>query len=229
MEATYQKTGEYHLKNGLDNQDAVYEAESKTAKIVVIADGVSACCNGKQGAEISCRAVGDIMLNETEYMFSASKEKIAGLLSSYVYKQLSIIAKKDNQPVSSYASTLSFVCCNKINGKVMTFVLGDSLIYRISDGNILLACKPNLSDNSEIYTTTTRNVAEAIEINISASPESGQYLLATDGAWTTFYSDGVLSYELEQAVTEGKIIDYLEKQQCTDDCSIVMIAVSKGT
>ncbi len=228
IKTTYQKIGKYHLEKGSDNQDVVHEVESKTAKIIVIADGVSSCTNGGRGAEIACKAVSDIMLNETEYMFSSSKEKVAGLLSSYVYKQLSIVAKKDKQPVSSYSSTLSFVCYNKISGEIMTFILGDSLIYLILDGNMTLACEPKLFDDSKTYTTTTQNVAEVIEINVFASQNSARYLLATDGAWKTFYSGGVLSDKIEQAVREEKIIDYLEKQQCMDDCSIVMMDVLKG-
>lgn len=225
---TYQKTGKYHLENGLDNQDVVYEAESRTAKIIAIADGVSACCNGKQGAEIACKTICDIMLDETEYIFSSSKEKAAGLLSAYVYKKLNAVANESNQSVSSYSSTLSFVCYNKINSKTMTFLLGDSLIYMISDGNMSLACKPKLLDDSKTYSTTTENVAEVIELNVFIPQNNVRYLLATDGAWKTFYSGGFLSDKLEQATKEGKIIDYLEKQQCKDDCSIVMMDVPKG-
>lgn len=228
IKTAYQKTGKYHLEKGLDNQDIVYEAESKTAKIIVIADGVSSCTNGGRGAEIACKAVSDIMLNETEYMFSSTKEKVAGLMTAYVYKQLSIAAKKDKQPVISYSSTLSFVCYNKISGEIMTFILGDSLIYLILNGNMTLACKPKLFDDSKTYTTTTTNVTEVIEINVFESQDSARYLLATDGAWKTFYSSGVLSDEIEQAVREEKIFDYLEEQQCTDDCSIVMMDVPKG-
>lgn len=228
MKTSYQKTGKFHLERGLDNQDIVYEAESKTAKIIVIADGVSSCTNGGKGAEIACNAVSNIMLNETAYMFSSSSGKVADLLSAYVYKQLNIAAKKDNQPIISYSSTLSFVCYNKISREIMTFILGDSLIYMILDGNMILACKPKLFDDSKTYTTTTKNVAEVIEINLFASQNSARYLLATDGAWKTFYSGGVLSDKIEQAVREEKIIDYLEEQQCTDDCSIVMMDVPKG-
>lgn len=225
---TYQKTGKYHIANRTDNQDAVLEAESVTAKIIVIADGVSSCLNGRQGAEIACKAVSDIMLNETSYIFSSSSEKIAGLLSAYVYKKLSEVARADNQPVESYSSTLSFVCHNKINGKTMTFLLGDSLIYMISDGEPALACKPKLLDDCKTFTTTTKNVSEAIEINVCTHTSKVRYILATDGAWGTFYSCGILSDKFEQAVKEEKIIDYLEEQQCNDDCSIIMMDIPKG-
>ena len=225
---TYQKTGEYHSTNGFDNQDAVIKAESKTAEIVVIADGVSSCINSKRGAEIACKAVSEIMLNETEYIFSSSKEKIAGLLSAYVYKELMAEAKNNNQPVESYSSTLSFVCYNKISGEVMTFMLGDSLIFLIKKDNIFLACTPELFEYCKTYATTTKDVAKVIEINILSPKDNICYLLATDGAWKTFYSGSVLSEEVGQAVKEENIIGYLEKQSCKDDCSIVMIDIPKG-
>lgn len=213
---------------GLDNQDIICENESKTAYIIVVADGVSSCANGKRGAEIACKAICDIMLDETEYIFSASKKKIAGLLSSYVYKKLNLVANEDNQPITSYSSTLSFVCYNKIDGKIMTFVLGDSLVYLISEGRLALACKPILFYDSKTYTTTTESIAEIIDLNIFFPQKNARYLLATDGAWKTFYSDGMLSSELECAVKEEKIIDYLKARHCVDDCSIAIIDLPKG-
>lgn len=168
------------------------------------------------------------MLNETEYFFDAKKEKIAGLLSSYVYTKLASEAKTNNESVESYSSTLSFVCYNKINGKIMTFVIGDSLIYTISQGNLSLACIPEVFDDSKTYTTTTKGVADVTEINVIPKTENVRYLLATDGAWKTFYSGGILSGEAELAIKEENIIKYLENQQCMDDCSIVMMDIPKG-
>lgn len=43
-----------------------------------------------------------------------------------------------------------------------------------------------------------------------------------------FIRGGILSDKLEQAVREENIIDYLEEQQCKDDCSIMMMGVPKG-
>lgn len=225
---TYQKTGKYHLENNTECQDVIYEAESVTAVITVIADGVSSSPNSRRGAEIACEAVSSVMLNETEYIFSSSKEKVAGLLSAYVYKKIISEACNNSQPAESYSSTLSFVCYNKISGRVMTFVLGDSLIYKIKDGNMTLACTPGLPGNSGTYATTTKDVAKEIETEIS-SPEDGvRYLLATDGAWKTFYSGGVLCDELKQAVKKENITGYLEKQLCEDDCSVAVMDIPKG-
>lgn len=224
----YQQPGEYHLSNGLENQDVVFGAENRVAKIIAIADGVSSCSKGKRGAEIACEAIGGIMLNETSYVFSASPQKIAALLSTYVYGKLLFEAKSNNELVEQYASTLSFVCFNKLDGRVMTFVLGDSLIYRIDDAGLSLAVVPELLDGSKTYATTTKGVANVIKVSITQPTESISYLLATDGAWKTFYANGKLSEEAEQAAKNKNIIGYLKNQHCKDDCSVIMMDVPKG-
>lgn len=227
--SVYQKTGEYHLLNDMQSQDTVLQEESKTAKISVIADGVSSCENSKRGAEIACEAVSRLMLNETEYLFAASKKKIADLISAYVYKKLLEEARAHNNSVDSYASTLSFVCYNKLSGEVMTFVLGDSLVYIIDQGAIALSCTPSVIYEHMTYTTTTKNVADIIKVDFSKKNDV-KFLLATDGAWKTFYygGGGSFSRELLKAVEEDNIDSYLENQHCVDDCSIVTIAIPKG-
>lgn len=206
----------------------MFEGESNTAKIIAIADGVSSCINCKRGAEIACQAVSEIMLEETEYIFSANKDKIAGLLSAYIYRKLLFEAKQNKQTVDSYASTLSFVCYNKITNEIMTFVLGDSLIYLIDKGNITLVTLPDLPGGSTTYATTTKDVVDVINIKIFKAQDDSRFLLATDGAWETFYLNGVLSEKLQQAAKENTIIEYLEKQICYDDCSIAIMDIPKG-
>ena len=225
----YQKTGSYHLLNGLQSQDVVWQAESNTAKICAIADGVSACENGKRGAEIACESASRVMLDETEYMFSASEGKVANLLSSYIRQKLTEEAAIYNNCLESYASTLSFVCYNKLSGEVMTFVLGDSLIYLVEQGSMTLCGEPRVSYDGMTYTTTTKNVADVVDIKISQKSDV-KFLLATDGAWKTFYSgdSGSLSFEMLQAVKENDIAGYLENQRCADDCSVIMMDIPKG-
>ncbi len=225
----YQKTGEYHLLHGLQSQDVVMQAENDTAKISVIADGVSSCENGRRGAEIACEAVSSVMLNETDYIFAASKGKTASLLSAYIYKKLLMEARAHNKPVESYASTLSFVCYNKLSGETMTFVLGDSLVYLIEQGDVTLACSTEIFYNHMTHTTTTKNVADVIDINFSKKSDV-KFLLATDGAWKTFYSGGggLLSREMLQAVEEDNVGGYLASQRCADDCSVAIIEIPKG-
>ncbi len=228
MKTTYQKTGENHLAHGMENQDVIFEAESKTAKILAIADGVSSCSNCKRGAKIACEAVSEIMLNETEYIFESSKKKAKGLLTSYVYEKLLIEARKNNETIESYSSTLCFVCLYKKKNIVMVFVLGDSLVYQIHDRKISLACIPELFDDSRTYTTTTKNNKDIAIIEMFHISDDSKFILVSDGAWKTFYSKGLISEDFEKAMQEENIMRFIENQKCRDDCSIAMLSIQKG-
>jgi hypothetical protein len=111
----------------------------------------------------------------------------------------------------------------------MTFVLGDSLVYLIEQGNVTLACSTEIFYNHMTHTTTTKNVADVIDINFSKKSDV-KFLLATDGAWKKFYSGGggLLSREMLQAVEEDNVGGYLAGQRCEDDCSVAIIEIPKG-
>lgn len=225
MKMLYQKSGSYHLMNGYENQDAVLKAESPTAEIIVLADGVSDCNKARRGAQIACEAVSDILLNETEYIFSCEKEKIKGLLTSYVRSQLQREARLTLTDVNEYASTLSFVCRNKISNEVLTFMLGDSMIYSVTDGRLAAEGSPVLTHTSAVYTTTTPCNERLAAAEIRQCGREEKFMIASDGAWRSFYTDGVLSDEVRSAVICNGIADFLEQRQCRDDCSIVILDV----
>lgn len=224
----YKKTGNYHIANGLPNQDCVWEAENEIIKVAIIADGVSTCKNSLKGAEIVCKAVGEILLDEAEYIFASGKEKTAGLIAAYIYKKLLIEANVQKEKVESFSSTISFVCFNKAIGKVMTFVLGDSLIYGIKGDSFLLACSPVISDENGILTTTTHGIEDYIDINIFSTDDYSRFVLCTDGAWRTFYKDGRLQKNISSMINckhIESIKKYFDAQNCFDDCSCIIMNI----
>lgn len=227
MKTKYIVTGKRNLERNFECQDALEQAESPTAILTVVADGVTSCEHADKGAALSCEAIKKIMLNETEYIFNLSKERAAALIVKYVYNTLQKYAESQNEDVNSYSSTLSFVCYNKFDGRVMTFTLGDSLAYLIKDSELLLCGKPRVLGNGQTYSTTTEYAEEAVDINIFPRAHADRYILATDGAWKKFYLGGRLSKQIEIAAAENKIIDYLEKQEHEDDCSIVIMDIPK--
>ena len=230
MITTYQRTGAYHKKNKLECQDVIFQSESNTATIIAIADGVSSCENSKRGAEIACKAVSDIMLGETEYIFASPREKAAGLLISYVQGKLREEAAKGNSSFESYSSTLSFVCFNKLSGEIMSFVLGDSLLYLMMDGKLTLACTTEHFSGNQTYTTTTDGVEKVVEIKRLYSYRNVKFVLATDGAWREFYENGAVCSSAEIAMLNNDIAAYLDNKPCSDDCSIAIfdIAAEEG-
>ena len=224
----YQKSGRFHLMNGIANQDVLLHAESGTAEAILVADGVSACSMSRRGADVACRAVSDILLHETEYLFGCEKEKLKGLLTAYVFGELRLEAEKTKKAVEEYASTLCFACRNKLSDEVMTFTLGDSLVYTVKNGRLLLAGSPVLTGSSTTYTTTTPQSARYADISISRLSGDEKFLVASDGAWRSFYSGGVLSEDIKTAVQNDSIVSFLKNRQCNDDCSIAILDIRQG-
>ena len=224
----YKKTGNYHIDNGLPNQDYVWEAENEIIKAAIIADGVSTCKNSLKGAEIVCKAVGEVLLDEADYIFASPKEKTVSLMVAYIYKKLLTEANAQKETVESFSSTLSFVCFNKANGKVLTFVLGDSLIYAVKGDSFLLACSPVFWDENRTLTTTTQNIEPYIDINIFSVNDYSRFVLCTDGAWKTFYKNGVLKKDILSAIKSddmNSVKNYFDAQICFDDCSCIVMNI----
>lgn len=209
-------------------KDAAIHCESLTAEIVAVADGVSSCRNGKKGAEIAVKAAAELLLEETEYFFSSEKEKIAGLIVSYIRDKIFSFVEKNNQEPESYASTLSFVCRNKKTNEVMTFLLGDSLIFSFGEKEKhRLACKPVFLNDFKTITTMTENAEKFVDIKRNAPKDISYFVLATDGAWASFYENSGFAEDFK-AITEKEIVEYLKKQECKDDCSVAFLNLKKG-
>ena len=54
---SFTKTGKYHLSNEINNQDAYATGSNERFDAIVLADGVSSCKKGGQGAEIAVEVV----------------------------------------------------------------------------------------------------------------------------------------------------------------------------
>lgn len=173
-------------------------------------------------------AVGEILLDEADYLFVSDKKKTAELVIAYIYKKLLNEAQARNEEVESFSSTLSFACLNKTNGKILTFVVGDSLIYSVSDTTFEIAGSPVLPEEGGTFTTTTQGVEDFVDVNIFSSEDYLRFVLCTDGAWRTFYKNGVLCDEVFDLM-KSKDIKHIEKyfdlQENFDDCSCIIIDV----
>lgn len=220
----YQKKGIAHT----ENQDFVCEGENERAKIILIADGVGSCKKSKIGARLVCEHICKIMLTDVEYIFSLSKENIAKLICTNLQIVLKQEADRHGACIYDYSSTLSFVCHNKITKQTMTFVLGDSLVYQIKSNDISLICRPIIHGMNFVNTTTTHGADREVKIEILEPSEASGFLLATDGAWRSFYKDGFISNEFINALENEGIAEFFKNRECKDDCSIVIMEIPRS-
>ncbi len=205
-------------------QDFTLTENNARIDIHVIADGVSSCKNSHIGAELACRAVCSILSEDCDYFF-ACKEKYAGvLLLNYVRRMLRERAEKDGEELTSYASTLSFVCRHKKSGDVMIFSLGDSKVFCLETDDLQPLTSAKTDGQNRCVTTLTQGAEECIQIRILKNKTRSDFLLMTDGAWQMMYVNCFLRSDLRVMLQNrdfGSFATALEQMQPADDCSFI--------
>ena len=217
----YSKTGERHREENRENQDCVYSAENDFAAFFAVADGVSACKNSRSGAQLACEVCADILLEHTGYYFDSDEEKVKQILLDNIRSAISRKAGQERCEPEDYASTLSFLCFDKLHERVMTFSLGDSRIYRMN-GNGIDRINQTVSHgmNAVCSTTSRRAEKEAVLFRDSKRADDS-FLLCTDGFWKAAEAD---SFPAEPGLFEngGALAALLDRQTIRDDCSFLL-------
>lgn len=152
-----------------------------------VADGVSSCKNSRKGAETTCKVTCDMLLDEFDYFFNSSSEKVSWLILNYVKKQLNILAKQSNQSFNSYASTLCFICIEKSNKKAITFTLGDSHLYLLNSDTAFLEDGIIDYKNNVVCATVTENAEKNAIVKFYDEFNFDGLIICTDGAWKTLF------------------------------------------
>lgn len=216
---TYTKKGNRRSRN----QDVITHGQNDEYEVIALADGVSSCKKGKEGAEIACKTVSDIFLNCGRLFFNYSRKKTANIVLDEIKRNISIAAKHDNEPSDSYSSTICFVCLEKRTGKIISFQLGDSHIFLLSkDGCDAI----NAKGAYELCFTTYPDADEYTFIDIFHTDNIQGLLLCSDGAWKLLYNKNILNPEILHAIKHlnFEIFEaFLKNKNNTDDCSYILL------
>lgn len=160
--------------------------------------------------------------------FDYSPEKTAFILLAEIKKQLSELSKKSNKPIESFASTLCFACLEKKTNRLMTFQLGDSNLYLISENG----CRFSLDEKAVPQAFTVYEDAdEKAAVSVCAADGLNAVLLCSDGAWREFYEKGDFNKELYEALKRSdffRLKSFLEERSCADDCSYILMNFNKN-
>lgn len=221
---TFSKTGEYHKKHNLENQDYSYTYETSEGAFFAMADGVSSCENSREGAEIACAISAKVILDDIDYYFDSKPEKTIDLILANIRHRIRKIAKGAHQKDISYASTLCFVCVHKKRNQVMTFVLGDSRVYFFSSGTAYQKNPVRTYEDNVTCTTLTEFVREEVGFSIDDYSEDDGFMLCTDGCWKNLFYIDENNNTVMKKVDSNEIMEYLNNTVITDDCSFLAVA-----
>ncbi len=215
---TYTKTGLAHLNGGIGNQDYYFCAENDDAVFYAVSDGVSACADSAEGAMIACKTAAEILLDDVDYYFDSKKIKTAGLILDNIREDIRAKASASGKDPRSYSGTLSFVLSSKKDSRMMTFSVGDSRIYKVTDEGVsLISGSKNCSDNLTV-STMTADAADDAELEIIERKDGESYILCTDGVWKG------LTDHPEVVMNDPETIESsLDNEAQADDCTFLFI------
>ena len=222
----YSEPGALHLSAGQENQDRMRIVETGRCVAAALADGVSGCVCGAEGAACSCAAAVKLLTEETAYFFESGEAKVSRLLLDYIRRQLARIAEAAGREAADYASTLSFVCIDKRAGRMLLFQLGDSTVFLQQNGALQPAFPAYApGEGRGVYTTCTRDAAFHAAAAILPLEEAERALICSDGAWRRMYARDRIGPAAAAAALAGpvQLASFLAQEPCPDDCSFVYL------
>ena len=222
---SYSTVGSDHRAKGLDNQDFILTAERGDRAILALADGVSSCAAGGEGARLVCETLSERLLSETADLFSVNTDTLTREMLGCALEALRTAAAASGRAVEDYSSTLCLALYNKLDGRALLFQLGDSLIFIERDGK-LVARIGEVSENAETICTTTQDAHRAVTVRVLASPDYDSITMLSDGAWRPLYRDRATfaSVVSELQARDGEaLIKRLRSANDPDDASMVAL------
>lgn len=220
----FSKTGTYHKKAGIENQDCIYSMEDKDYIAIMLADGATGCSHGREGAEIACEAVKQIINTERNRFFSYRLEKISFLLLEHILYFLEQRIPQ-NEDIAEYGSTFSLAYMDKKTGRTVLVNLGDSAVIQTSDKGCSILSEPKRHHGSPCLTTTigAENYVRAYEYSC---PYGYSIMLCSDGFWTQ-----LISTELTDLLNNNDLKNMeklLSELETEDDCSYISFTRCRG-
>ncbi len=218
------KTGKYHLSNDEECQDAVLFWEDGDFAAAVIADGVSACECGKEGAATACAAAVDFIKREKARVFSYSHDKIAYLITEHILYYLENQKEKDKD-VGEYSCVVAIAYTELRTGKTILINLGDCDVLSFCKDKMeyVLKGRRYFGKPVQIITKKANCYVEVKEIKLFFGDV---LLLCTDGFSDIIQRDGNKAKEIGEYICR-KDFDGLNGFLCEirtmDDCSYIAV------
>lgn len=209
MVIKFSKKGQYHKEANVENQDFVYSYENANICYIAIADGASSCKKGKQGAEIACKCIKKLLVDSD--IFSFDEDKIAYVIWEEIMYHIKNEAVKQKTTPKMFASTFAFACFDKRTDTLITYNLGDGVIFVKYDSEYKMLSAPKrfkgkctLVPNTDAFRDADVTFTEFFK---------GSVFLCTDGLYTVL-SDNKIKVE--------DIIKEPDKFDGVDDMSFIL-------
>ena len=196
--------GKYHIDSNLACQDRTYYDEGNGIKVVVLADGAGSQKKSEIGAEITCKCICDLMINNfTQYLLMFENEKtspnrhrdcmrkLSKEIISTATEKLKEKALELNMPVGGLASTLLFFAISDafyIMGHIGDGVIA-GLFSENNSLNVKILSEPENGSASNItFFVTDSDAADHLRLSAGKLENLIGVLLTSDGAGDVLFN-----------------------------------------
>lgn len=218
--------GQHHLDTNEENQDAVCDVQNDRYVVISLADGVSTCKEAKTGAELSSKALSNLLLKKGTEFFEFDNEIISELVTSHIMSELREKAIIDSKEIEEYSSTIACVLYDKKKERMLCINLGDGIIIAAKNGKCQIMMAPSNSING-CSVTTTRDVKQIISVKKIESLNLDSIVLCTDGAWKQMFDGNILRKNVSDMISKskyGELKEYLTTRYSFDDYSFIALS-----
>jgi len=216
----YSKTGLYHRTDNRENEDYMDGFAADAYVCAALADGVSTCRKGLEGARAAVETVLRLFRTSGDTLWELSNRSLGTLVLEEVRYELEQLADRAQIRFQEYASTLAFaVYCRKTE-QLYLFSLGDSAVLLCSEDRPQVICRP-CGSRAETFTTVTENGCGEAYISRQHIPGLQSVVLLSDGGWMA--AEPVLEQRPAPLELTHEIRHAIEQYSNTDDSSFIAV------
>lgn len=224
----FTQAGTNHGSDERNNQDATASGSNERFEVIVLADGVSSCKKGGEGARITVETIKNYFLEMGESLMDMQDEERGEAISSAIRKKLNEQAVQDGINMDEYASTLAAILIDKKQKRVMHASVGDSLTLAVKDGSVYIVSMP--ADSRQGIPTTVIPDSRYFKTGV-IEPRDGElvaesFLACSDGAWKELYRRNRLRSEVKEMILSRDytgLSEYLKSRDTFDDCTFITL------
>ena len=193
--------------------------------MIALADGVSSCLFGGEGAGCCAEAAASLLLQKGRSLLCCGGKETAEFITSHIVYEQQRMAKQQGRPAEEYASTLAAVYYDRRAEKLLYCCLGDSLILVVRRGQCEILVLPPDSARG-CCVTMTEHAERGMQTGILDARGAEAVYIFSDGAWEVLFEGGSLKADARTMLINRwytDIKEYLQAQKCEDDSSFISI------
>lgn len=225
----YTKRGIYHKNNGQNSGDVVYGVDDGTLAILALADGVSSCAYGSDGARLITSMAINYVHNQFSRLGFLPVDWTKVMLSS-IQKEVKTIASSENRTYEDYSSTLIVAVIDRLKGEMSYCNIGDGLVMSISNKKCPIVCMPQGNkDGCPVF--TTKGIENEISTGIVKLNEIENVFICSDGTWNIMYRQNIMRPEIKENLINKNFDGFVEcvkSFNSEDDCSFAIVDVRRA-